>query len=31
MTVIGVSFGKNKSQEEIEMKDKTWDDVLSWR
>jgi prepilin-type N-terminal cleavage/methylation domain-containing protein len=31
MTVIGVSFGKNKSQEEIDMKDKTWDDILSWR
>ena len=31
MTAIGVSFGKNKSQEEIEMKDKTWDDIFSWR
>jgi prepilin-type N-terminal cleavage/methylation domain-containing protein len=31
MTVIGVSFGKNKSQEEIEMRDKTWDDIFSWR
>ena len=31
MTVIGVSFGKNKSQEEIEIKDKTWDDIFSWR
>ena len=31
MTAIGVSFGKNKSQEEIEMKDKTWYDIFSWR
>ena len=31
MTVIGVSFGKNKNQEEIEIKDKTWDDIFSWR
>jgi len=31
MTAIGVSFGKNKSQEEIEMRDKTWDDIFSWR
>ena len=31
MTVIGVSFGKNKSQEEIEIRDKTWDDIFSWR
>ena len=31
MTVIGVSLGKNKSQEEIEIKDKTWDDIFSWR
>ena len=31
MTVIGVSFGKNKSQEEIDISDKTWDDIFSWR
>jgi len=31
MTAIGVSFGKNKSQEEIEIRDKTWDDIFSWR
>ena len=31
MTVIGVSFGKNKSQDEIDISDKTWDDIFSWR
>jgi prepilin-type N-terminal cleavage/methylation domain-containing protein len=31
LTVIGVSLGKDKKQQEIEMADKKWDDILSWR